>query len=478
MHDVGRARSALFICVLALSLFRCAGTVAQTSAGGAGSVPGSGFAGVWKSDGYGVVLVLAGDALKLFEVTNTSCVASISAARVRGPAQQVGLEAAFRIGSTVLELRAGQDAQTRRLHVAGAASDVLLQRLTTLPALCSTPTPNTPQGNFEVFAQTWAEHYIMFDAKHMDWSAVVTRARAQVTPSTSPAELFDIFVGMIAPFEDAHSSINAPELGKQFGALRAGTGRLMPNGMDEFVEKTLPAVLAVTDRQMQAPLARFCEGRVQYGHVDASTGYLRILAESGYTASADFAEGMEALQNALDAIFSDPELRRLIVDVRINFGGSDPYGLALASRLAATTFTAYAKQARNDPLDRTRWTAAQPSVVQPSLRPSFHGPVIMLTGPLTISAGETMTQALMNRTPRILRIGEHTQGVYSDPLMRALPNGWSFGLPNEVFRTQQGTTFDGIGIAPDIAVPVFADADLAAGLDPGLARAMVELARP
>ena len=56
MHDVGRSRSALFICVLALSLFLCTGTVAQTSAGGAGSVPGSGFEGVWKSDGYALCL--------------------------------------------------------------------------------------------------------------------------------------------------------------------------------------------------------------------------------------------------------------------------------------------------------------------------------------------------------------------------------------------------------------------------------------
>jgi hypothetical protein len=71
---------------------------------------------------------------------------------------------------------------------------------------------------------------------------------------------------------------------------------------------------------------------------------------------------------------------------------------------------------------------------------------VELTGPLTISAGETFTQALMGRTPRVLRIGENTQGVFSDVLGRDLSNGWSFGLPNEVFRTAQGTTFDGSGI--------------------------------
>jgi C-terminal processing protease CtpA/Prc len=101
--------------------------------------------------------------------------------------------------------------------------------------------------------------------------------------------------------------------------------------------------------------------------------------------------------------------------------------------------------------------------------------VVELIGPLTISAGETFTQALMGRTPRVIRIGEHTQGVFSDVLVRRLPNGWTFGLPNEVFRTPERTTFDGPGIPPDIMVAVFADEDVKAGRDPGIERALREL---
>jgi len=86
-----------------------------------------------------------------------------------------------------------------------------------------------------------------------------------------------------------------------------------------------------------------------------------------------------------------------------------------------------------------------------------------------------MTQALMGRTPKVVRIGENTQGVFSDILFRTMPNGWRFGLPNEVFRSPEGRIFDGPGIPPDIVVPVFADHDLAAGRDPGLARARIEL---
>jgi C-terminal processing protease CtpA/Prc len=77
----------------------------------------------------------------------------------------------------------------------------------------------------------------------------------------------------------------------------------------------------------------------------------------------------------------------------------------------------------------------------------------------------------MGRTPHITRIGENTQGVFSI-LDRRLPNGWSFFLPNEVCRTQEGTAFDGLGIPPNIVVPVFADDDVAGGKDPAMAKAL------
>jgi C-terminal processing protease CtpA/Prc len=229
----------------------------------------------------------------------------------------------------------------------------------------------------------------------------------------------------------------------------------------------------VTDRAyLKGPLRTFCNDQIQYGHIDGGTGYLRVLSFSNYVPEAGFAAGLAALEAALDDIFSDRALEALVIDVRINGGGADPYGLAIASRLATSEYLAYTKEARADPIDRSKWTPGDRSVVQPSARPGFRGPTVELIGPLTISAGETFTQALMGRTPAITRIGENTQGVFSDVLGRRLPNGWRFGLPNEVFRTPQGKTFDGPGIPPDTAVPVFADEDVAAGRDPGVAKAL------
>jgi C-terminal processing protease CtpA/Prc len=235
----------------------------------------------------------------------------------------------------------------------------------------------------------------------------------------------------------------------------------------------MPKLLAVSDlAYLHGPLKQFCNGQIQYGHIDDATGYLRILSFSSYSKNGGFAKGAEALEAALDEIFSDRDLRALVIDVRVNFGGYDPYGLAIASRLAASEYLAYTKQARSDPIDHDKWTPGDASTVRPSSQPSFRGPVVELTGPLTISAGETFTQALMGRVPHVTRIGENTQGVFSDVLGRKLPNGWVFGLPNEVYRTPAGTTFDGPGIPPDFEVPVFSTAEVKAGKDPGIAKAL------
>lgn len=428
--------------------------------------------GVWKTEGYGYVFEIHGASLKAFEVTATTCVPGFTA--TRDTSIVPGRETTFKIGDgAVFFVRPGGTADRKVAHREGSASDVRLDRLPRLPAICDHPTPDTPMDNFEVFARTWAEHYISFDLKKTDWGKVVQENRRKVTPHTTPAELFDIFEKMIGPFGDTHAFVGAPNLEREVRYLRPGTDRVIKGGFQEFRKRGMAELMSVTNRRYLKTSPRlFCNDQLQYGHVDDSTGYLRILSFSGYTDDGNYATGLAALEAALDAIFSDPALERLVIDVRINFGGDDPYGLAIASRLATREYLAYTKEARADPVDRNKWTPGDPSRVRPSARPGFRGPVVELIGPLTISAGETFTQALMGRVPHVTRIGENTQGVFSDVLARRLPNGWRFGLPNEVFRTPQGTTFDGLGIPPDIAVPVFADADVAAGDDPGMAKAL------
>ncbi|MBT2893974.1 S41 family peptidase, partial [Streptomyces sp. McG2] len=122
--------------------------------------------------------------------------------------------------------------------------------------------------------------------------------------------------------------------------------------------------------------------------------------------------------------------------------------------------------------DPTRHTRPQPVYVTPAQGPRYTGPVAVLTGGSTVSAGETFTQALMDRPGRTVRIGQPTQGVFSDVMRRKLPNGMAAWLPNEEFLTRSGRTFDGTGIPPHLTEPVFTEDEFDRKRDSAFGRAL------
>ena len=423
--------------------------------------------GVWATEGYGLVLDVRADSVTSYEITKVSCIPALRARRAASPSE--GALAGFGPPNapSMFTIRRGSSPDQARVHVPFAASDMIIRRIDRKPAVCDRPTPDTPLSNFDVFAQTWAEQYPFFGDKKADWASIVATNRARVTDSTTAEQLFDILARMIEPFEDAHSSISARSINRRFGGVRRTSSFLAP--------PERPQGYALVSAHLTTPLRAFCEGQVEFGMLAPDIGYLRIRGFSGYSKDGSFETGLAALEAALDTSFAGAGTwKGLVIDVRLNNGGADPYGIAIARRLTASSYTAYAKQARSDPADPTRWTAEQPSVVQPTPRPGFRGPVVELIGVQSISAAETFTQALLNRTPKVTRVGEPTQGVFSDVLGRTLPNGWRFGLANERFVTN-GKSYDHTGISADVTVESFTPAARATGRDAGVERAVAIL---
>src|SRR5215469_12275711 len=123
--------------------------------------------GVWRSEGYGLVFDIQGATLKSFEVTATTCMPGDAGQREETSID--GREATFKTtDEDVFFIRSGGTADHRLLHSVGSASDVRIDRIAKLPAICDHAMPNTPQGNFEVFALTWSENYILFDQHKAD----------------------------------------------------------------------------------------------------------------------------------------------------------------------------------------------------------------------------------------------------------------------------------------------------------------------
>ncbi|MFD8954925.1 S41 family peptidase [Streptomyces xanthophaeus] len=426
--------------------------------------------GIWRTDGYGTVLSIRNGTLQEYQTTAVSCIAGDTAQRT-GPGTYTTS------GNAVLTVRTRGDRDRASVRLDGDVGERNLRRMTELPGACTPPAPGDPLASFDVFWQSFEENYPFFAAKGIDWHAVRDRYRPTVHEGTTPDELFAVFGKMVEPLHDAHVAVwdvDADSDGypdRRFAQPRPGT--VLPDGkLDAEVKK----FIVERDLKDARNVQDFAAGRITYADLPGGQGYLRISGFGGYAGEdAPYAAELAELDKALDAVLGQDRTRHLkglVIDLRINGGGSDAMGLHIAGRLTDSPYLAYSKRARNDPADPARHTRPQPLYVTPAPGPRYTGPVAVLTGGSTVSAGETFTQALMDRPGRTVRIGQPTQGVFSDVLERKLPNGMAVWLPNEELLTRSGRTFDGAGIPPHLTEPVFTPEEFARNEDSAFDRAV------
>ncbi|MFE2373452.1 S41 family peptidase [Streptomyces sp. NPDC059398] len=430
--------------------------VALTLAGGAvapaSAAPRPAVDGVWRVNGYGTVLSIADGRLQEYQTTAVSC--------LKGDAARQTAPGVYRTADgTDLTVRA-----TGSLREAGSPGYKELRRIAALPAACGRATPEDPVTTFDVFWQSFEENYPFFAAKGIDWHAVRDRYRPTVHAGTTRDELFALFSEMVRPLYDAHVAVLDGD--RHFAQVRPGTAML-----SQELDTKVKSYIVRRDLGGAQP-QEFANGRISYADLPGGQGYLRISGFAAYDRQdPSYGAQLAELDRALDTVLTvrrTASLRGLVIDLRINGGGSDSLGLHIAGRLTDTPYLAYRK--------RTRYTRPQPIQVEPAAGvPRYTGPVAVLTAGTTVSAGETFTQALIGRPGRTVRVGEPTQGVFSDVLERVLPNGMEVWLPNEEFLTGSGRTFDGTGIPPQLRTPVFTDEEFAKNRDSAFDRAVAVL---
>ncbi|MGK5547996.1 S41 family peptidase [Streptomyces sp. URMC 127] len=473
-------RAAALFLAAAVAVTTAAGTGTALARGPRPAVPAAALDGVWRMDGYGTVAVVedGGRRLRTYETTAVSCLpGALTASRTdpSGPFRQGG-------EPDVTVTARGRD--TARLAFADNVGHRTLHRVPALPDRCANaPAPDPkahvdPRVVFDTFWQTYAENYPFFAARHVDWNAVRDRYRPKVTAGTGEAELFRILSDMIRPLYDGHTGLVDPQRPAEYLFTGHRQDTVVPG---ETARKRIDEAVAASVAKAGAAGQRsWAGGRITYAELPGRTGFLRITSFLNYGEGDGYEADKAALRTALDEVFTTARttgpdaLRGLVLDLRLNGGGSDRLALDVAERLTARPYTAYLKHARNDAADPRKFTPAEPVRVTPHDGPVYTGPLTVLTGRLTMSAGETLTQALLQRGPKPALVGENTQGLFSDRLMRKLPNGWLFWLPNEEFLSARDgrTTYDGAGIPPEFRTSVFAEEDLTARRDPALKKAL------
>src|SRR5215469_260055 len=311
--------------------------------------------GLWLTDGYGELIEVQGDNLRAYEITTLSCIAAAKATRRTEAVTHH--ETVFAGEDGTLRVFPGLSADSRWLHEDGSVSNILIRRTSSRPAPCDQPPVDTPLANYQVFWETFSEHYPFFALRQMNWLAVDKRFRPQVTAQTKPEELFRILSEMIEPLHDAHTSIRAKSIQQRFHGYRRAADPMQRKNTARITE-------IIETKYVREGLRDFCNKQLQFGLLRSSpgasssdslgsprtgVGYLRIRSFDDYSNDREFVKQVAALETALDNIFTgSSKLTGLVIDVRINGGGSDVFGISIASRLATEEYLAYSKVTRND----------------------------------------------------------------------------------------------------------------------------------
>ena len=444
----------------------------MTGAGNQTGMASGDLDGVWRSRGYGIVVQVAHDKVRVIEWTPVSCV-PIRTYSKRRFLSRFDVEVNRRHG-------------TFATHNAATLNPITFERLDAagFDRLCRsglTPHSDDPELNFEVLWHTFAQHYAFFPTRKVDWNAVYAAYRPRIDEETTDRALGRLFKEMLERFGDAHVTLNVDDeevvsvksrLSKRLRAeCRERKGA--DCDFDDYVDARYGSFEKILRKTyLKGRFQTALDESVIWGQINATTGYLRVDTMAGLVPGRGSAKAdLAALKPILDDVVEDlGHLPGMIVDVRLNGGGDDTVALAIAGRFTDTRRVFGSKRA----LEGGKWTAAQDLVLEPADGPRYHGRVAVLISSETASAAEVFTLA-MRSLPHVTLVGQATMGIFSDELYRRLPNGWRFSLSNESYRAPDGTSFEATGIPPDILSPVMSLADSENGVDSAVEAAVAAL---
>jgi carboxyl-terminal processing protease len=405
--------------------------------------PAPALHGAWRSRGYGYVLQVGGDGLKLFHAAGPFCYADPRPQR--DPDHLFVLYRELANGTVAFS---GLPGQTR----------YVFDRLAELPAACndrgSDRAPWPPPRIAALVAATFADIYPSFAERGIDWAARTNEMRPALDAIRDDAALFDALRALLAGVEDAHVELHARVAGTERTLLPGEATTLVRAGAreEEWHKSYRRGVREVV---LKGRGHAGANGQVFWGRA-GDIGYLNLLTFERFSADPRRPpDDPAALDAALDAALAAFQgARAVIVDISNNDGGFDWLAQRVAGRFADRPRPAYSKIAIG-----AQGVEPQPFEVAPSNRARYLGPVYLLSSDITLSAAEVFA-LYMRALPNVIHVGETTRGAFSDTINKPLPNGWTLVLPGEIYRDPQGQSYEVRGLPPQRRFEVFPPDDL------------------
>lgn len=405
--------------------------------------------GTWKSVGYGRIVNITDEVVSLYDVNNISCL----------PSEEFPREAAEQFLSLKLK-----NENTLKVKMGITTYDFV--RLEKMPKNCtplSETEKNDPLFNFESLWQTFNEHYSYFKERNIDWNAMKSKYKSKLSSESSPLELYVVLRDMLKGMKDGHVGIPLPEeIAEEYVTYKKSETQSNPKkqrrkiNFDEFKFEQFGKY--VSDYQT------YNYGILNWGLINEDVMFLQINGMMGFAhynlgddpekAEALYEQYAEESDNQtqdevdgaayiMDTIFSElVKTKACIIDLRFNGGGTDEVALKILSYFTKEETTVFSKKAY---IKEGEYTTANVIRISPAKK-VFNGDLYILTSPLSASATEIFVLSSLKATPNAIRVGSNTEGIFSDILDKQLPNGWSYGLSNEIYESMDGVNYENIGI--------------------------------
>jgi RNA polymerase sigma-70 factor (ECF subfamily) len=274
---------------------------------------------------------------------------------------------------------------------------------------------------FDQLWQAFDKDYAMFVLRpEIDWNKLRDEFRPKALASQSSQEFASVCAEMLKPLRDLHLwlTLNGRNV-SVFNRPRAANSN--------------PAAHHLILGELKQ------EGRVQWAITKDKIGFMAI---SGWNNDRIPSQCDQVLNRMRDT-------RGLIVDVRLNGGGSEDLAREVAGRFLKSSFVYAYSQFRNGP-KHTDLTTKFERTVGPRGPWRYDRPVVLLIGQKCMSSNESFVAMMSGGGPDVVIMGDHTCGSSGNPEIIKLPLNMTVSVPRWIDYLPDGTPLDERGFQPQV----------------------------